>query len=487
MKKVNKIIFMILIIIGVMFISKGVEATSITVSPSAPEKGKSVTITVSVPNVNTVDLTATVSGAGTSGTIRLVDGSMTGDPKTFSKSITVTPTSTGTITVTVSSNSNAVLNGNYVDVSASKNITVTEPTPVQETPPPTNTGTSSSSSNNSSSSSSSSGSSSNSNKPSTNTTTTVTKSSNSKLDSLEIAEGAITPEFSSGTKEYSVSVPNEVTKLSISAVADSSKATVKITGNEELQVGDNNIEVVVTAEDGSKTTYKILAKRAQPALNLQALTVAYVDENGERVELLLNPVFSFDIYEYGIDTIIPHTIKNLEILGTANRENANIEILGNEELKTGENEITVKVTVTDEAGLEEQKTYTIKVQKEEAPVVTPLSTKEKIGKWFSGIGAWISRNYEKITTGMLLIATTAFVGLTIYFVYDYKNYKKLLAILAQLNKSNLMERANVALDPELANPIEENNNIEQIKQNEDVMQENEEKEEAKIGKGRRFK
>ena len=46
---------------------------------------------------------------------------------------------------------------------------------------------------------------------------------------------------------------------------------------------------------------------------------------------------------------------------------------------------------------------------------------------------------------MLAVATATFAGLTVYFVHDYKNYKSLVAKLAEFNKANLMERANGAL------------------------------------------
>jgi len=123
-------------------------ASSISFSSSSPKVGESLRVTVSVPNVNTVDLKATVSGCGTNGTIQIVDVSMTGNPKTFSGSVTVTPTSTGTITVAISDSSNAVLNGSYVSVGGSRTITVSNKQ--------SSSNSSSSSSNNSTSSSNSS-------------------------------------------------------------------------------------------------------------------------------------------------------------------------------------------------------------------------------------------------------------------------------------------------------------------------------------------
>ena len=501
MKQIKKIILTIIFFIITLAYINTVEAASISASSNTVEKGTPVTITVSVPNVNTVDLTVTISGAGTSGTIRLVDGSMTGEPKTFSKSITVTPTSTGTISAVVSSSSNAVLNGQYVNVSASKSIIVTEPEPQT---PSTGNNTSSGNTNTGSSSSGSSSGGSSTTRPSTNTNTstaTETKSDNSSLSVLQIAEGAITPEFNSGTLEYQINVPNEITKLTITATPEDSNAIVKIAGNEELVVGENAIEVVVTAENGSTTVYKIKAIKAEAELNLQALNIFYINENGEKTPLTLNPMFESTIYEYTIENI-SHQIENLIVEGVATRENAEITVTGNEELKEGENIIQIKVVVKDESGLEEEKTYTIKVNKESAPVETPLSVWDRIKNWFVMAGTWVNTNIDKIEMVALQIVTVVFIGLTIYFAYDYKRYQKLLEQLATINKTNLMEKANVALgteniQEEMEEVVETNSNEETAKIKEEMIQEEnieqntisetEEKSKTKSSRGRRFR
>lgn len=451
--KIKSLVILLGIILTTISLATISEAAtlSISTSKSSVSPGETFQVTITLTN-----------GAGyvtSDGQTQWLDNSSFSYTKTAGSSGSVTITATGVVADYTTEQDETV--------SDSKSVTIVQP--VVETPPTTNNSNGSSSSTNSNGSSSS-------------NTPTTKKSDNSKLKSLQIAEGAITPEFSSSVKEYSINVPNEITKLSIAAVADSSKATIKIIGNEELQVGENTIEIVVTAEDGSKTTYSVLTKRAEKELALQSLNLFYTNENGEKVELLLNPQFVFNIYEYQIDEILSYKIENIEVVGIANRENAIIEVLGNEQLKTGQNEIIVKVTMTDEAGLEEQKTYKIVFEKQVEPVVVPETPINKISNLFNGIGTaignWISGNFNKIITGMLLIATTAFVGLTIYFVYDYKNYQKVLSKLAELNKASLMERANVALDPEKA-----------INKETEKIQEISEKEvqpEKKI-KGRRFK
>ena len=239
MKKIKSVCIILITVFMLINIKTVYAASTISFSSSSPKVGESLRVTVSVPNVNTVDLKATVSGCGTNGTIQIVDGSMTGNPKTFSGSVTVTPTSTGTITVTISDSSNAVLNGSYVSVGGSRTITVSNKQ--------SSSNSSSSSSNNSSSSS--------------NTTTTqepeVKKSSEKNLSSLSVSEGTLSPKFSSGTTTYKVDLTSETESLTISAKAKDSKAKVSGTGKKELKIGENNFTVTVTAEDGSKKTYTI--------------------------------------------------------------------------------------------------------------------------------------------------------------------------------------------------------------------------------------
>jgi len=476
--KVLKSVIILISIVLTMLIMSTVSnaALSISTSKSTVAPGESFNVTVSVSSSEAGAINLSVSNGTLSQTyIDLMSQS--------SLTVSCVAGSSGTVSLNASG-----LVANYNTLAeetqyASKSVTIKQPEPEPAPPPVENKPTTNENTNTGSSNTSTP-------KPET-PKPEVKKSSNSKLDSLQIAEGAIAPEFSSSVKEYSISIPNEITKLSISAIADHSKATVRITGNEDLQVGDNTISVTVTAEDGSKTTYTILAKRALPELSLQKLVISYLDENGMKKDLILDPVFSFDIYDYEIKELLPHAIKELEILAEANRENAKIDILGNEELKTGKNEITVRVSAINEAGLEEQKTYKISVKKEEAPVVIEPTTFGKVKTWFSGIGStvskWVAENLNKITTAMLLVATVAFMGLTVYFVYDYKKYNQLLAKLAEYNKENLMGRVNVALDPEKAKIETEQNNFSEDNFQDIEESENVGKAKIKTGKGKRFK
>ena len=88
------------------------------------------------------------------------------------------------------------------------------------------------------------------------------KSSNASLGSLVISAGTLSPEFSAATKDYTATVDYSCSSLAVTANPADSKASVtSVTGNDSLEVGDNTVSVVVTAEDGSTSTYNIVVTR----------------------------------------------------------------------------------------------------------------------------------------------------------------------------------------------------------------------------------
>lgn len=101
------------------------------------------------------------------------------------------------------------------------------------------------------------------------------RSSNANLSSLtvvgktetgESVNVTLSPEFKSGTRTYSASVPFEVVRLEITAVAADGKAKINIPeGYLSLDVGANKSFVYVTAENGTRRTYQINIQRAEQA------------------------------------------------------------------------------------------------------------------------------------------------------------------------------------------------------------------------------
>lgn len=90
--------------------------------------------------------------------------------------------------------------------------------------------------------------------------TTKPKSTNSYLSNISIDGLELDKKFDKEVLEYTVKVPVKTEKIKINAQLDDSSASVKGTGEIKVSPGKNTIELVVTAENGSKRTYKIIAE-----------------------------------------------------------------------------------------------------------------------------------------------------------------------------------------------------------------------------------
>lgn len=399
-----------------------------------------------------------------------------------SDSITITAKGAGTATITISAIDVTDTDLNDVIGSKTCSITVSNPAPVTPTNPPSSnnggsTNNGSSSTGNSNSGSSNSGSS---NKPSNTTKPEEPKSNDSTLKGLAIEGYELYPAFDANTREYNLRVTNDITKVTVLPTVNHSKASYKIEGaTEELLVGKNVITVVVTAEDGTTSNYVINVTREREGLNVQYIKIYYTDETGNRQELLLNPEFSTEIFEYTLNDI-SYLISKLDVEVLANLEQAKIEITGNEELVEGPNIIVITVTMPSESEEEEDEvlTYKITVNKEKEPVVTLMG---RIKNWFNGItgtvSTWFGENVYEILMGALVVSCVALAGLSIYLVMDYKKYKKIIEKVAEITRINNATTVNAG---ESANTNETTN--QQILEE---MQNNEEETEIK-NRGKHF-
>lgn len=90
-------------------------------------------------------------------------------------------------------------------------------------------------------------------------------SKNNNLSKLTISEGTLDPVFNKNTLNYSVEVPNEVTKITISGSKEDSKSYVDGFKTYDLEEGLNKIAVKVTAQNGSSKTYTINVTRKELA------------------------------------------------------------------------------------------------------------------------------------------------------------------------------------------------------------------------------
>ncbi len=174
-------------------------------------------------------------------------------------------------------------------------------------------------------------------------------SDNTNLSILRLNHEGISPDFDKDIKEYYFIANTSIDNLEVTAIPENSKSTVTVTGNNNLKLGENTIDIKVESEDKTKTSiYKIYVTRTDDIdaanANLETLAIR---------EGTLNPEFSNDMTEYKIE--IPNNIEDINILAIPQRENATVKILGNDKMNIGDN--SIQVIVTAENGTTIKKYY----------------------------------------------------------------------------------------------------------------------------------
>ncbi len=194
------------------------------------------------------------------------------------------------------------------------------------------------------------------------------KSNEALLTSLTTSQGELTPEFSSSVNEYTIVVKDTIPQIRLSG--NSSVGSTKTgLGLIKLEMGENNVEIVVTAEDGTtKNTYNVKIIRgevSEPSAYLKKLEV-----NNIGVEL--SPEFDSKNNKYTIT--IGEDIDELNFKYETEDPLAEVTIEGNEKFEVGEN--LVKINVKSSNGEDEQ-TYEITVIKEEKEEDKPIEDDDK--------------------------------------------------------------------------------------------------------------
>ena len=231
------------------------QGLGLSVSSSSVAVGKTVKVTVSMPSgyFGTVVISSSDEGVLSNGGDGVANiGDAAGYPT--SQSFSFTAKGAGSCTIKAYCTVVGDAEGNDAGgtiTGASTNVTVTSASSNND---------SNSNKDNKDNSGSNTGNDSNANKDNENKE--EKKSSNASLGSLVISAGTLSPEFSAATKDYTATVDYSCSSLAVTANPADSKASVtSVTGNDSLEVGENTVSVVVTAEDGSTSTYNIVVTR----------------------------------------------------------------------------------------------------------------------------------------------------------------------------------------------------------------------------------
>jgi hypothetical protein len=202
------------------------------------------------------------------------------------------------------------------------------------------------------------------------------------LASLSISVATIEPAFSPAVADYTASVPFETATVDIDVAASDGGASLTLTGrffddltiigsvikNTSLDVGDNRIDILVTAVNGTTTrAYSIVITRdTDIPLFLSVLKIT---------NAVLNRPFDKYRFDYTTNDV-PNSTASVDVIATAFDPRASVTINGgtdtNVPLTVGDN--TIVILVTPNHGTS-QNTYTIAIRRG-APDTANLSDLE---------------------------------------------------------------------------------------------------------------
>lgn len=83
------------------------------------------------------------------------------------------------------------------------------------------------------------------------------------LADLQISPGTLSPAFSPDTENYTAVVGGDVDTITVSAPAADEASSVSVSGNEGLQLGENEIVCTVTSGDGQTRSYRIRVTKVE--------------------------------------------------------------------------------------------------------------------------------------------------------------------------------------------------------------------------------
>ena len=199
-------------------------------------------------------------------------------------------------------------------------------------------------------------------------TTTAALNTSAKLSGFTVANATIKPAFDKSIKDYKIYVNKDTIKqITIKPTTEQTGATFSVSctmgctpdsnvpNKINISMGKNVAIFTLTSEDGKNTEiYKFTIYRGETTDGsnfLASLNIKGFNINEE-----------FDKNKLDYTATVSYETESIEIDALGEDENADIQIKGNENLKVGENVITITVT---SAETEEKKIYNITVTRQE--------------------------------------------------------------------------------------------------------------------------
>ena len=235
MKKI-KIILMILISIFIFKTNAFAASGNLSVSKSSVYVGDSFTVSVNVNSAAAWNVHVNATGPVQNCSINQADATADAMDTNKTFSVTCTATSTGTIMINLSGDVTSAMDENAVIISGNKTVNVVAKSTQPTTPTPSPTP-----------------------QPKPQPTTPQNNlSKNNNIKSLSV-EGYQLVKVDNNN--YTLTVSNDVSSVNVTATAEDAKAKVSGIGSHKLQVGENNIGVIVTSESGAQNKINIKVTR----------------------------------------------------------------------------------------------------------------------------------------------------------------------------------------------------------------------------------
>lgn len=252
------------------------------------------------------------------------------------------------------------------------------------------------------------------------TTTSRPKNTSASVTSLSFKNATMKPAFNQSIHEYKLYTKDTIRQVTLfyttleTGVTLKSECTVGCTVSSQsdsiIQTiqGKNEVIFKFTSEDEKNTEeYKFIIYRGETTDGSNKLAGLNIKDYN------INEQFDENTLDYTAS--VPYEVENLEINATAADENAKVEIKGNNNLKVGENVITITVTPTDEEN--EIKIYNITVIREE--YVSEEPTSEFVP------GAIDKKDNSNIILIILIVLVSlTIIGVAAYLIFFNKKKNK---------------------------------------------------------------
>jgi hypothetical protein len=235
------------------------------------------------------------------------------------------------------------------------------------------------------------------------------------LTGLTLSQGTLTPVFASSTFNYSSSVDYSNSSITLTPIAEDSKAVIKVNGTVvasgtqsspiNLNVGVNNITVQVTAADGlSQNTYAIAVTR-QNSSNLTNLVATVNGNNVVNGFAKTTTSYNANVGYDGSSIIVTPTVEDQTATTVISINGSTIPSGQSASLNVGSNTITVTVNATGVAST----IYTLTVVRASSAYLTKVDVTYKSGKSNTVISVPIVKNQVEYNANILDTATSVMI------------------------------------------------------------------------------